>query len=250
MSDLTGRVALVTGGTRGIGEAIVRALSDAGAAVAFTGRDQQRLTSVGSGLAAQKGRTAKTGDTTPERRVEAIRADVRDPAQAAAAVDRTVSAFGGLDILVNNAGVGVFTSVADMSIEQWHTVIDTNLSGVFYCCHAALPHLKARGGGWIINISSLAGKNVVNNGAAYCASKAGLNAFSEVLLQEVRQDDIRVSYIMPGSVATEFGYGDPNKNDWALTSEDVAQVVMDLLAMPPRSLPSRVELRPSKPPRK
>ncbi|CAN5741019.1 SDR family oxidoreductase [soil metagenome] len=243
MSDLTGRVALVTGGTRGIGEAIVRALSDAGAAVAFTGRDQQRLKSVGDGVAALKG-------TTSERRVEAIRADVRDPAQAAAAVDRTVSALGGLDILVNNAGVGVFSSVADMSIEQWHTVIDTNLSGVFYCCHAAIPQLKKRGGGWIINISSLAGKNAVNNGAAYCASKAGLNAFSEVLMQEVRQDDIRVSYIMPGSVATDFGHGDPNKSSWALTSEDVAQVVMDLLAMPARSLPSRVELRPSKPPRK
>ncbi|MEO5894566.1 MAG: SDR family oxidoreductase [Vicinamibacterales bacterium] len=244
MSDLTGRVALVTGGTRGIGEAIVRALSDAGAAVAFTGRDEQRLTSVAREVAALKGRT------TNARRIEAVRADVRDPAQAAAAVDRTVSAFGGLDILVNNAGVGVFSSVAEMSIEQWHTVIDTNLSGVFYCCHAAIPHLKKRGGGWIINISSLAGKNAVNNGAAYCASKAGLNAFSEVLMQEVRQDDIRVSYIMPGSVATDFGYGHPNKNSWALTSEDVAQVVMDLLAMPARSLPSRVELRPSKPPRR
>jgi NAD(P)-dependent dehydrogenase (short-subunit alcohol dehydrogenase family) len=244
MSDLTGRVALVTGGTRGIGEGIARALSDAGAAVAFTGRDEARLTSVARDMA------ARTGRPTGERRVEAIHADVRDPAQAAAAVDRTVSQFGGLDILVNNAGVGVFTTVADMTIEQWHTVIDTNLSGVFYCCHAAIPHLKKRGGGWIINISSLAGKNVVNGGAAYCASKAGLNAFSEVLLQEVRQDNIRVSYIMPGSVATEFGYGDPNKNTWALTSEDVAQVVTDLLAMPARSLPSRVELRPSKPPRK
>jgi len=235
MSDLTGRVALVTGGTRGIGEAIVRALSSAGASVAFTGRDQSRLKKVASEIGAP---------------VEAIRADVRDPVQAAEAVDRTVAALGGLDILVNNAGVGVFTSVADMSLEQWHDVLDTNLSGVFYCCHAAIPHLRQRGGGWIINISSLAGKNAVTGGAAYCASKAGLNAFSEVLMQEVRQDNIRVSYIMPGSVATGFGYGDPNKSSWALASEDVAQVVLDLLAMPPRSLPSRVELRPSRPPRK
>ena len=235
MSDLTGRVALVTGGTRGIGEAIVRALSSAGASVAFTGRDQSRLKKVASEIGAP---------------VEAIRADVRDPVQAAEAVDRTVAALGGLDILVNNAGVGVFTSVADMSLEQWHDVLDTNLSGVFYCCHAAVPHLRQRGGGWIINISSLAGKNAVTGGAAYCASKAGLNAFSEVLMQEVRQDNIRVSYIMPGSVATGFGYGDPNKSSWALASEDVAQVVLDLLAMPPRSLPSRVELRPSRPPRK
>jgi len=235
MSDLTGRVALVTGGTRGIGEAIVRALSSAGASVAFTGRDQSRLKKVASEIGAP---------------VEAIRADVRDPVQAAEAVDRTVATLGGLDILVNNAGVGVFTSVADMSLEQWHDVLDTNLSGVFYCCHAAVPHLRQRGGGWIINISSLAGKNAVTGGAAYCASKAGLNAFSEVLMQEVRQDNIRVSYIMPGSVATGFGYGDPNKSSWALASEDVAQVVLDLLAMPPRSLPSRVELRPSRPPRK
>jgi len=235
MSDFTGRVALVTGGTRGIGEAIVRALSSAGASVAFTGRDQSRLKKVASEIGAP---------------VEAIRADVRDPVQAAEAVDRTVATLGGLDILVNNAGVGVFTSVADMSLEQWHDVLDTNLSGVFYCCHAAVPHLRQRGGGWIINISSLAGKNAVTGGAAYCASKAGLNAFSEVLMQEVRQDNIRVSYIMPGSVATGFGYGDPNKSSWALASEDVAQVVLDLLAMPPRSLPSRVELRPSRPPRK
>jgi 3-oxoacyl-[acyl-carrier protein] reductase len=235
MSDLTGRVALVTGGTRGIGEAIVRALASAGASVAFTGRDEARLNKVASAIGG---------------RAEAIRADVRDPVHAAGAVERTVKALGGLDILVNNAGIGVFTSVADMSVEQWHDVLDTNLSGVFYCCHAAIPHLRERGGGWIINISSLAGKNAVTGGAAYCASKAGLNAFSEVLMQEVRQDDIRVSYIMPGSVATDFGYGDPAKASWALTSEDVAQVVMDLLAMPARSLPSRVELRPSRPPRK
>ncbi|MEO6212568.1 MAG: SDR family NAD(P)-dependent oxidoreductase, partial [Vicinamibacterales bacterium] len=170
MSDLTGRVALVTGGTRGIGEAIVRALSAAGASVAFTGRDQARLQAVAAAVGG---------------RAEAIRADVRDPAEAAGAVERTVSALGGLDILINNAGVGVFTSVAEMSIEQWRNILDTNLSGVFYCCHASIPHLRQRGGGWIINISSLAGKNAVAGGAAYCASKAGLNAFSEVLLQEV-----------------------------------------------------------------
>jgi 3-oxoacyl-[acyl-carrier protein] reductase len=235
MSDLTGRTALVTGGTRGIGEAIVRALSSAGASVAFTGRDESRLNKVASAIG---------------NRAEAIRADVRDPVHAAGAVERTVKALGGLDILVNNAGIGVFSSVADMSMEQWHDVLDTNLNGVFYCCHAAIPHLRQRGGGWIINISSLAGKNAVTGGAAYCASKAGLNAFSEVLMQEVRHDNIRVSYIMPGSVATDFDHGDPEKSSWALTSDDVAQVVMDLLAMPARSLPSRVELRPSRPPRK
>jgi 3-oxoacyl-[acyl-carrier protein] reductase len=242
MSDLAGRVALVTGGTRGIGEAIVKALSGAGASVAFTGRDEARLRLMAGAAGG---------------RIEAIRADVRVPGEAAAAVDGTVATFGGLDILVNNAGVGRFSNVADMSIEQWRDVIDTNLSGVFYCCHAAIPHLRKRGG-WIINISSLAGKNAFPGGAAYCASKSGLNAFSEALMQEVRHDGVRVSYIMPGSVATNFGASSrpgaigpaAGKEDWATTPADVAQVVMDLLAMPARSLPSRVELRPSRPPRK
>ncbi len=159
--------------------------------------------------------------------------------------------FGGVDILVNNAGIGAFANVADMSDDDWLRVIETNLTGVFYCCNAAIPQLRTRGGGWIINISSLAGKNSFVGGAAYCASKAGLNAFSESLMQEVRHDGIRVSYVMPGSVATEFSRGGSTSGtDWKLASEDVAQVVMDLLAHPDRSLPSRVELRPSRPPQK
>ncbi|MBA2258280.1 MAG: SDR family oxidoreductase [Acidobacteria bacterium] len=228
MSILAGRVALVTGGSKGIGAAIVRALADAGASVVSTSR---------SG-----GRDAD--------RVRQVKADVRNADDAARAVEEAVTSFGGLDILVNNAGVGAFATVADMSIDEWRQVIDTNLSGVFYCCHAAIPHLRRRGGGWIINISSLASRNPFAGGAAYCASKAALNQFSEALMQEVRHDDIRVSYVMPGSVATDFGRGSTAKSGWALTAEDVAQVVMDLLAMPARSLPSRVELRPSKPPKK
>ena len=146
--------------------------------------------------------------------------------------------------------IGVFTPVANMSIEQWHDVIDTNLTGVFYCCRAALPHLKKRGGGWIINISSLAGKNAFPEAAAYCASKSGLNAFSEALMQEVRHDGIRVAYVMPGSVNTNFGGHQTAGADWKLSAEDVAEVVVDLLAHPARSLPSRVEIRPAKPPKK
>jgi 3-oxoacyl-[acyl-carrier protein] reductase len=175
---------------------------------------------------------------------------VRTPQAAAAAVDECVTAFGGLDILVNNAGVGLFANVSDMSVDQWHEVIETNLNGVFYCCHAAIPRMRERGGGWIINISSLAGKNAFAGGAAYCASKAALNQFSEALMQEVRYDGIRVSYIMPGSVATDFGTRGAAKQGWAIAAEDVAQVVMDLVAMPGRTLPSRVEMRPSQPPRK
>jgi NAD(P)-dependent dehydrogenase (short-subunit alcohol dehydrogenase family) len=169
-------------------------------------------------------------------------------------VERTFAAaaarFGGIDILINNAGIGVFTPVANMSIEQWHDVIDTNLTGVFYCCRAALPHLKKRGGGWIINVSSLAGKNAFPEAAAYCASKSGLNAFSEALMQEVRHDGIRVAYVMPGSVNTNFGGHQTAGADWKLSPDDVAEVVVDLLGHPTRSLPSRVEIRPAKPPRK
>jgi NAD(P)-dependent dehydrogenase (short-subunit alcohol dehydrogenase family) len=178
-----------------------------------------------------------------------IEADVRDPAAAESLAGRAVSRFGGLDILINNAGVRGFSRVADMSLEEWRRVIDTNLSGVFYCCHAAIPHLRRRGGGWIINISSLAGKNAFVGGGAYCASKAGLNAFTEALMQEVRYDDIRVSCVMPGSVDTDFmGPGASSSSaDWKLAASDVAQVVMDLLEHPARSLPSRVEIRPSKP---
>ncbi len=137
-----------------------------------------------------------------------------------------------------------------MSVEQWHDVIQTNLTGVFYCCHAALPHLRKRGGGWIINISSLAGTNPFPEGAAYCASKAGLNAFSESLMQEVRHDGIRVAYVMPGSVSTAFSGQQPSGQDWKLAPEDVAEVVSDLLAHPSRSLRSRVEIRPARPPKK
>ena len=180
--------------------------------------------------------------------VETIQADVRRFDEVQRAVDAVVSRFGGLDIVVNNAGVGIFSEVASMTPEQFAEVIETNLTGVFNVCHAALPHLRGRGGAFIINISSLAGKNAFANGAAYCASKSGLNAFSEALMQEVRYDDVRVSYVMPGSVATGFSSGDASKGaDWKIAPEEVAEVVVNLLRHDPRSLPSRVELRPSKP---
>lgn len=227
--DFSGKVALVTGGSKGIGAAIARALAAGGASVVSTSRS-------GGGPTAQN--------------LIQLRADVRKPEDAERAVAETVRAFGGLDILINNAGVGQFANVADMSIDQWQQVIDTNLSGVFYFCRAAIPELRKRGGGWIINISSLAGRNPFAQGAAYCASKAALNHFSEALMQEVRYDGIRVSYVMPGSVATEFMGRGADKREWASTAEDVAQVIIDLLEMPARSLPSRVELRPAQPPRK
>jgi len=165
-----------------------------------------------------------------------------------ALVELTVARLGGLDILINNAGVGGFSPVAEQSVDEWRRIIGTNLSAVFYCCRAAIPALRRRGGGWIINISSLAGANPFAGGAAYCASKAGLNAFTAALMQEVRYDDIRVSSVSPGSVDTGFG-GNPaaRRSDWKLAPEDVAQVVLDLLSHDQRSLPSHVDLRPSKP---
>jgi 3-oxoacyl-[acyl-carrier protein] reductase len=240
MSVLAGKVALITGGSRGIGLATAQAMLAQGAAVAITGTHESSLS------AAQDALTAEA----PADRVLAIRADVRHDEEVASAMARVVATFGGLDVLVNNAGVGVFKPVSEMSVEEWHKVMDTNLSGVFYCCHAALPLLRKRGGGWIINVSSLASRNAFVNGAAYCASKSALNAFSESLMQEVRYDGIRVAYVLPGSVKTDFSGPSGTKLEGVLLPEDVAQVITDLVNHPSRSLPSRVEIRPAQPPRK
>lgn len=234
-SPFEGKVAIVTGGSRGIGLAVAEALVSRGASVTVSGLDAQRLADAGARLS-----KAVCGGG-----VQTLRADVGDYAEVGSLVDATVKRFGGLDILVNNAGVGNFANVSEMSPDDWRRMIDTNLTGVFYCCHAVIPHLRRRGGGWIINISSLAGKNAFVGGAGYCATKAGLNAFSEALMQELRYDDIRVSYVMPGSVGT--GFGGHAAADWKLAPEDVARVVVDLVEHPRRSLPSRIELRPSKP---
>jgi 3-oxoacyl-[acyl-carrier protein] reductase len=233
--DLSALAAVVTGGSRGIGRAIAGALAARGARVAITGRSDDDL------------RAASGGTIHP------VRADVSRPDEAASAIDSAALKFGGLDLLVNNAGVGWFANAADMTIDAWQEIIGTNLSGVFYCSRAAIPHLRRRGGGWIINISSLAGRNPFVGGAAYCASKAGLDAFTEALMQEVRYDNIRVSVIAPGSVATGFGGRDKlpaAAQDWKISPDDIAGLVLDLVTFPQRSLPSRIEIRPSRPPQK
>jgi 3-oxoacyl-[acyl-carrier protein] reductase len=155
--------------------------------------------------------------------------------------------FGALHVLINNAGLGIFRSTADLSIEDWHRMIDLNLSGVFYCCREALQRFRNCGGGYIINISSLAGKNAFQGGAGYNASKFGLNGFSEALMLDHRYDNVRVSYIMPGSVDTKFGSGKAGDADWKIAPADVAEVVADLLRLPERTLVSRIEMRPLKP---
>ncbi|MGH9384357.1 MAG: SDR family oxidoreductase [Vicinamibacterales bacterium] len=236
------RITIVTGGTRGIGYAVAEALLKDGGAVAVTG------TTTDGVLQAERRLGASVDDPG---RVTGVVCDVREPASVEGAVRTAVARFGGLDALVNNAGVGTGAPIAELSYDEWNRIIGTNLTGVFNCCRAVIPHMRARGGGWIVNISSLAGKNPFAGGAAYCASKAGLNAFSEALMQELRYDGIRVTYIMPGSVATGFSGRETGSGaDWKLLPQDVAQAIVDVMNHPLRSLPSRIEIRPSKPPRK
>ena len=234
--QLVGKVAVVTGGSRGIGLEIARACLTLGAHVVIAGTRESSL--------ADAARQLGEG-------VLAVPADVRRYEDVERLMASASERFGGVDVLVNNAGVGVFEPVASMSLDAWHTVFDTNVTGVFHACRAVLPLLRARGGGWIINISSLASTAPFPNGGAYCASKVALNAFSESLMQEVRHDGIRVACVLPGSVRTGFmGHVQTAKDDWKLAPEDVAQAVVDLLTHPSRSLPSRVEIRPAQPPKK
>jgi len=237
--ELRGQVALVTGGSKGIGYGIAQALVAQGVQVVITGRD-------GAALVEARTRLQDAGGS-----VEGYAVDVRDYASVRHAVTETVARFGGLDVVVNNAGLGRFIPIADMTPEQWSETIDTNLTGVFNVCHAALPELRKRGGGYIFNISSLAGKNAFVGAGAYCASKAALNQFGEVLNQEVRHDNIRVTTIAPGSVATAFGGGAATSGaDWKIAASDLGDIVVDLLQMDTRSLSSYIELRPSRPPKK
>src|SRR6266496_612678 len=238
--NLKDKTAIVTGGTKGIGRGIAEALRREGVSVCIAARHQSEIEEAVKEL--------NQGD---EGRAVGFVCDVRDYDQVKALIDYTVKEHGGLDILVNNAGIGVFQKVEDTTPEDFRAVLETNVFGVFHCCHEAIPQMKRRGGGYIINISSLAGVNAHPQMAAYNASKFGLNGFSEALMQEVRHDNIRVSYIMTGSVNTEFGGDEPSEaKTWQLHPADIARVVLDLLHHNERSLPSRVEIRPSKPPKK
>lgn len=238
--DLNGKVAIVTGGSKGIGRGIADALVREGVNVCINARRRSEIDNAVAELLALGGGRA-TG----------IVADVGNYAQVKSLFELTAIEFGGVDILVNNAGIGMFQTVEETTPDDFRAILETNLFGVFYCCHEVIPLMKKRGGGYIINISSLAGANPHPRMAAYNASKFGLNGFSEALMQEVRHDGIKVSYIMPGSVNTEFGGDTPSEDrSWQLRPEDIARVVLDLLHHDDRALPSRVEIRPSKPPKK
>ncbi|MBA3634259.1 MAG: SDR family oxidoreductase [Acidobacteria bacterium] len=237
--NIKNKVAVITGGTKGIGFAIAESLLKAGANVFICARDKAEI----------KRALEKLSE---HGKVDGEVCDVQRESQVKMMLDECVRVFDGVDILVNNAGVGfIGKTVEEMSSEDFEQTLQTNLFGVFYTCHYAIPLIKKRGGGYIFNISSLAGQNAHPQMAAYNASKFGLNGFSEALMQEVRQDDIKVSYICPGSVNTHFGGDEPSKKQsWQLQPADIAQTVLDLLNMESRALPSKIEIRPSKPPKK
>ncbi len=238
MPDPSGSVGIVTGGTRGIGRAVAEALLEAGYHVVVSARSPQDVEAVAAELG---------GAVGPQ--VLGVVCDVRDPQACEGLAERTVEELGRIDVLVNNAGVGRFAPIQKLELDDWRAQIDTNLSGVFHCTKAVVPHMTA-GGGWIINIGSLAGRNPFAGGSAYNASKFGLVGLSEAMMLDLRHDGIRVSLVMPGSVDTGFSDRSTGSASWKLTPEDVARAVADLLRYDERALPSRVELRPTRPPRR
>jgi 3-oxoacyl-[acyl-carrier protein] reductase len=233
------RVALVTGGTRGIGEAIARRLAADGFVVFISGRTNE---STQAALA----RFAKEGQG-----IRGFAANARREGEQKHLVESVAREGGRLDVLVNNAGIGHFESVERLAPERFREVLETNLFGAYYAIHYAAPVMKANGGGFVVNIASLAAVNAFAGGAAYNASKFGLLGFSEAAMLDLRHDGIRIAAVLPGSVATEFGHSHGNRDlSWMLTGEDVAEAVADLVRFPDRAIPSRIDLRPSKPPKK
>jgi len=233
------KVALITGGTKGIGRGVATALLNQGYKVAITSRTSTAASHAASELA---------DELEVVDMIMGVKADVRDFESQKSAVEQVMTKWGQIDVLVANAGLGHFVNIKDLTPQQWTETIETNLTGVFYSVKASLNALK-ESKGYIITISSLAGTNFFAGGSAYNASKFGLTGFSQAIMLDLRQDDIKVTTIMPGSVATHFNNNEPSsKDDWKIQIEDIGQMVVDLLNMNPRTLPSKVEVRPSKPP--
>lgn len=239
MSILEGKVALITGGTKGIGYGIAEALLNQGFKVAITGRDQESTEAVAKELASK---------TNSENAVIGLEADVRQLESQEKAVKATLDAFGQLDLVVANAGLGHFGSIEDLTVDQWNAVIDTNLTGVFNSIKASVDALK-ESKGYYITISSLAGTNFFAGGSAYNASKFGVTGFTQAVMLDLRKYGIKVSTIMPGSVSTYFNGNEPSEaGAWKIQIEDIGELVVDLLKMNPRTLPSKIEVRPTTPP--
>lgn len=240
MSTLENKNCLVTGGTRGIGYAIARMLAEEGAQVLICGRSETNVFRA----------VEKLQRETSTTKVKGKMADVSDYAQVVELFEFVREDFGTLDVLVNNAGVGVFGSVGELPIEQWKLAIETNLSGAFYSVRQAVPFFETKGRGHIVHIGSMAGAHAFAGGAAYNASKFGMAGFTEAILQDLRAKNIRVTHVMPGSVATEFGGSDAREGaEWKIQPEDVAEVVRLALRTPERTVISRIEMRPAQPKR-
>ncbi|MBL7710540.1 MAG: SDR family oxidoreductase [Chitinophagaceae bacterium] len=234
-NDLTGKVAYITGGSKGIGYGIAKILLDKGMKVAITSRTLE---------AAKKAAASLSADPS---KILAIESEVSSMAAEAKAVQEAITHFGKLDVLVANAGVGHFASIENITEQEWKDTIDTNLTGVFNSVKASLEALK-QSKGYIITIASLAGTNFFENGSAYNASKFGLVGFSQAIMLDLRKYGIKVTTIMPGSVATYFNNHVPAVTDaWKIQPEDIGQMVADLLQMNPRTLPSKIEVRPTIP---
>jgi NAD(P)-dependent dehydrogenase (short-subunit alcohol dehydrogenase family) len=235
MIDLTGKVAYITGGSKGIGYGIAKVLLNNGMNVAITSRSLS--------AAEEAAKTLSSDDS----RVLALQSDVSNQEAEAEAVQRTAKRFGRLDVLIANAGVGHFASIEALTADQWKETIDTNLTGVFNSVKASIGALKETRG-YIITIASLAGTNFFANGSAYNASKFGLVGFSQAIMMDLRQYGIKVTTIMPGSVASHFNDHTPSDADaWKIQPEDIGELITDLLKMHPRTLPSKVEVRPTIP---
>jgi NAD(P)-dependent dehydrogenase (short-subunit alcohol dehydrogenase family) len=239
MSENSKRVAIVTGGTRGIGRAIAERLAGEGYAVALSGRTRDSAEAAAAEL--RKGGGSAIG----------VAADARRDEDQRRLVERAGKEFGRLDVLVNNAGIGEFGRVDELSAERFRDVLETNLFGPWYAIRHAVPLMKKSGGGFVVNIASLASVNAFANGAAYNASKFGLLGLSDAAMLDLRHDGIRVAVVLPGSVGTDWSHSHGNRDaSWMLAPEDVAEAVADLIRFPDRAIPSRIELRPSRPPRK
>jgi len=236
---MTGKVAFITGGSKGIGFGIAEALANEGVKTILTSRSQENADNAAKAIQDKYG-VKSIG----------VEADVRHYNQLEEAVQKAVKTFGQIDYVIANAGLGRFGSVEDLSIDHWNEVIETNLNGVFYTIKASVKEL-VKSKGYFITISSLAGTNFFAGGAAYNASKFGVTGFTQAVMLDLRQKGVNVSTIMPGSVSTYFNGNTPSDKDaWKIQIEDIGEIVVDLFKLNPRTLPSKIEVRPSMPPSK
>lgn len=237
MNSLEGKIAYITGGSKGIGLGVAKALLDKGMHVAITSRSQTSADQA-AGMLNQLGKGEAIG----------IGSDVRNPEQEKAATEVCLKKFGKIDLVFANAGLGHFGSIEDLSFDQWNEVIDTNLKGVFHTLKSSLEALKQTEG-YFMTLASLAGTNFFAGGSAYNASKFGLVGFTQAVMLDLRKYGIKTTTIMPGSVSTHFNNNEPSPDDaWKIQPEDIGQMVVDLLQMHPRTLPSKIEVRPTLPP--